>query len=82
MTAVRELRDRWRVVCRATQSETSERSSSEISEDSHDVSRTIRQSYHRQRARAAMWQDDRLYASFAEDPRELDDIIVDTSSLP
>lgn len=29
-----------------------------------------------------MWQDDRLYASFAEDPRELDDIIVDTSSLP
>ena len=75
MVALRELRDRWRVVCRATQ--TNDIMNDVPSLEGKAVSRQVGQSYRLQRNRTAMWEDDRLYATFAEDPRELDDIILD-----
>ena len=75
MVALRELRDRWRVVCRATQ--TNDIMNDVPSLEGKAVSRQVGQSYRLQRNRTAMWEDDRLYATFAEDPRELDDIVLD-----
>lgn len=73
--ALRELRDRWRVVSRPTQ--TNDIMEDVASAEGNAVSRQVGQSYKLQRNRTAMWEDDRLYATFAEDPRELDDIVLD-----
>ena len=75
MVVLRELRDRWRVVCRATQ--TNDIMNDVPSLEGKAVSRQVGQSYRLQRNRTAMWEDDRLYATFAEDPQELDDIVLD-----
>ncbi len=76
--ALEELRDRWRYVSRAI--ETDELVSVEQSVGlAMEVSRTVRPSYGLQRSGIHMWNEPRLYATFADDPRELDDIAIDSS---
>ncbi|TFK82469.1 hypothetical protein K466DRAFT_603657 [Polyporus arcularius HHB13444] len=81
--AIQEVRDVWRVVSRGTQVE---QVPPAIDQDDTEgptcISGTVKTALGIQRLPEVMWDDPRLYATHSLDPRELEDIVLDRSSLP
>ncbi|KAI0712964.1 hypothetical protein C8T65DRAFT_739172 [Cerioporus squamosus] len=72
--ALQELRDRWRFVSRGTQA--GDENGGHLEQAHSEVSRMVRPSYGLQRSGSHMLHDATLYATFAADPRELEDIVL------